>query len=130
MKSLHEQIANKCIHFNGIMEKTCKAGICYADVRDEPDEGPYKFPCLKQGGECKMAEFMTEEQVNNRVEEIESSGVNAMIAMASIKAHYDKTKEESGRIPCKCGGQLSYARSSFNGHFIGGCNSCGISFRE
>jgi hypothetical protein len=52
MKSLHEQIANKCIHFNGIMEKTCKAGICYSDVREEPGEGPYKFPCLKQGGEC------------------------------------------------------------------------------
>ena len=67
MKSLREQIACKCIHFNGIMNKSCKVGIRYADVRVDR---PYKFPCIQTGGECSKAQFRTEEEINKELEEI------------------------------------------------------------
>lgn len=130
MLTLEEQIARKCIHFNGVMENICKAGIKYKDVREEPEHGPYNFPCLKQGGQCPKAQFPTDEQVKERVEEIEDSGAKALIAMVSVKEHYAKTKEQSGKIPCQCGGELHYVVASLNGHVHAKCNSCGISFNE
>lgn len=90
MKTLHEQIANKCIHFNGILNKICKAGINYDNVKIDR---PFKFPCLKQGGECSYAKFLTEEEVNTKVAEIEDKGIKAMIAVETIIDHYSKTKE-------------------------------------
>lgn len=129
MKTLKEQIENKCIHFNGIMEKVCKAKIAYADVRVEGD-GPYKFPCLKQGGECAQAKFRTDEEVDARVRLIEESGTKAMIAVAAIKEHCAKTKEQTGKVPCQCGGELHYAVASVNGHVWAKCDSCTISFNE
>ena len=55
-KTLKEQISQRCIHFTGLMNKECKAGVKYADVRFDR---PYKLPCLKQGGTCDKCEFMT-----------------------------------------------------------------------
>lgn len=129
MKTLKEQIENKCIHFNGVMEKVCKAGITYADVRVEGD-GLYKFPCLKQGGECSCAKFRTPEEVEVYVKLIEEEGVKVMVAMATIKDHVAKSKEQTGEVPCECGGQLHYTVTSINGHVWAKCNSCGISFNE
>ena len=36
------------MHFNGVMEKVCKAGIKYEDVRVEPEGSTYQFPCREQ----------------------------------------------------------------------------------
>lgn len=125
--SLHDQISRKCIHFNGIMNNACNAGINYADVRIDK---PYKFPCLKQGGECPKAEFRTEEQVKELISKMEEDSVKALVAYAMIKDHVSKTKERSGRLPCECGGQLHYTVASVNGHIWARCKSCGISFNE
>jgi hypothetical protein len=128
--TLEEQIARKCIHFNGVMEMTCKAGVCYADVREEPESGPYKFPCLKQGGECGKAEFRTTEQVKANVEQIEGRGFKALIALAAIKDHYAKTKQQSGFVPCECGGDICYTIASLNDHVHAKCKSCHLTFNE
>jgi hypothetical protein len=125
--TLHEQIARKCIHFNGIMEKECKAGINYDDVKVDK---PFKFPCLKQGGECPCAKFLTDEEVEEKVKSIEEGGVKAMIAVAKIKDHYKNTKEPNGKIKCDCGGDLHYAVAQINGHVWAKCNSCKLSFNE
>lgn len=130
MLSLEEQIARKCIHFNGVMEKVCKAGVNYADVREEPEDGPYKFPCLKQGGECAHAQFRTDEEVRIKVAAIENAGDKAMIAIASIKSHIKKTNQQTGKVPCQCGGTLSYAVAQINSHIWAKCNTCNISFNE
>lgn len=128
MLSLEEQIARKCIHFNGIMNHECKAGIKYKDVRDESQK-PYGFPCIKTGGECPNAKYRTKEEVKVEVAEIEGSGLKTLIAVTLIKEHYEKTKERSGSIPCECGGKLFYAIAS-NGHASAKCNKCEISFSE
>lgn len=125
--SLHDQVARKCIHFNGVMNKTCKAGINYADVRIDK---PYKFPCLQQGGQCPHAEFRTEAQVKEFIDKMEDDSVKALVAYATVKDHYAKTKEQSGNVPCQCGGELHYTIASLNGHIWAKCNSCGISFNE
>lgn len=129
MKSLRDQIADKCVHFSGIMDKICKAGITYDDVRVEGD-GPYRFPCLKQGGECTSAQFLNDEEVKKKVEDIENRGLRSIAAMVSIKDHVAKTKEQTGKIPCECGGELHFSVAKLNGHVWARCNSCSISFIE
>lgn len=128
--SLEEQISRKCIHFNGVMENVCKAGVNYKDVREEPASGPYKFPCLQQGGECKHAQFRTPEEVKQKVFEIDNECVKALIAVSTVKDHIHKTKEQQGKVKCECGGELHYAVAAVNGHVWAKCNSCGISFNE
>lgn len=127
MQPQEEQIARKCIHFNGVMEKVCKAGINYADVRVGK---PYQFPCLQQGGECSIAQFMTPEQIKKELDEIERISTKALVAMIAVKDHYAKTKEQTGKVPCECGGQLHYTVAQINGHVWAKCNSCDISFNE
>lgn len=130
MLSLEEQIARKCIHFNGIMNDECKAGIKYKDVRVDDSDGPYKFPCLKQGGECSCAQFRTDEEVKSKVAEIDDSCIKTIVAMALIKDHIHKTKEQKGKVKCKCGGELHFAVAQINGHVWAKCNSCDIAFNE
>lgn len=129
MKTLEEQIACKCIHFNGIMSKECKAGISYASVRIEGD-GPYKFPCLKQGGECPSAKFLTDSEVKKKVEDIESHGLRTIAAMIAIKDYVSNTKVTFGKIPCECGGELHFTVAQLNGHVHAKCNSCTVAFME
>jgi hypothetical protein len=112
------------------MERVCKAGVCYADVREEPEEGPYKFPCLKQGGECSCAQFRTDEEVKAKVAEIDDSCIKTIVAMAAVKDHIHKTKEQKGKVKCKCGGELHFTVAQINGHVWAKCDSCSIAFNE
>lgn len=125
--SLEQQLARKCIHFNGVMNDSCKAGIKYNDVRGE---GPMKFPCLQNGGFCESAKFPSPEEVKKRLDEIESAESKIIAAYTKIKAHYNKTKELSGTLTCECGGQLKYRVASSNEHIWAKCGDCGISFME
>lgn len=127
MKSLKEQIADKCIHFNGVMNTTCKADIKYADVRVDK---PYKFPCLKQGGECPHAKFRTEEEVNEYLKRIEEDDRKVVGALVAVREHFAKTKERVGKIPCQCGGELQFTVATINNHIWAKCNTCKISFNE
>lgn len=54
----------------------------------------------------------------------------AIAALLNIKDHVANTKEESGKIPCECGGELHFAVAQNNGHVRANCPSCGISFME
>lgn len=125
--TLEEQISRKCIHFNGVMSKFCEKGISYADVRVDK---PYKFPCLKQGGKCDHAQFRTEEEVRAEIADIQHEGIKVLKAVALVKYHYEKTKQQSGTIVCQCGGELKYVVAETNGHVWVKCKSCGIYFNE
>ena len=54
----------------------------------------------------------------------------AIVALIAIKDHVWKTKQESGKIPCQCGGELHFSVAKINGHVRANCPSCGISFME
>ncbi len=127
MKSLKEQIADRCIHFNGIMNKTCDAGIYYADVRVDR---PYKFPCLKQGGECDKCEFLTPEQVDKEIAEINDTSTKALSVYVKIRDDVADKKELSGQIKCECGGIVKYSIASSNQHIRAGCTKCELSIIE
>jgi hypothetical protein len=69
-RSLAEQYANKCIHFNGVMNNRCEADIAYADVRQpiedrQPGDLAYALPCLKDRkghATCALLQFPTAEE--------------------------------------------------------------------
>lgn len=127
-RSIREQIARKCVHFNGIQNKQCEAGIRYEDVRGT--ERPYKFPCLNDGGSCPKCRFMTEEEAEAEEKRMKEASSKALLAYAAVKGHVDSTKAQQGTVDCICGGQLRYVVSATNGHIWAKCDSCGIGFNE
>jgi hypothetical protein len=128
MKSLNEQILNRCIHFNGIMNKCCKAGVNYDDFRGQ--DRPFKFPCLKQGGNCSLSQFPTIEDVEKEVAVIDEITERTMSAYGTIKNHFNNTKQRQGKLPCSCGGELSFSVAELNDHVWARCSKCGVSFNE
>lgn len=69
-KSLAEQYAGKCIHFNGVMNKACKAGVDYDTF---PKPGP--IPCFADATNapaCALCHFPTPEEVQAYVERMEA----------------------------------------------------------
>lgn len=134
MKTLTEQIADKCIHFNGMMNSACKKGILYDDVKIK-SESPYKIPCMlntgMSGGTCASCEFPSAEDVAKEVAEIESMGGDSVKAMILVKDHYKKTRQMFGNLVCPaCNGNLSYAIVEYNGHARILCKDCKLSVIE
>lgn len=127
MKTVQEQIANSCIHFNGIMNAECKAGVKYADVRVGR---PYQFPCLNQGGQCDKCKFPTAEEVQAELKEIKDDSLTALVIITEIFKQEKKEKRGCGYIECPCGGTVSYSIAQINGHIRANCSECGISIME
>lgn len=131
MKTLTEQIARKCVHFNGISEKCCEAGIAYASVRDEASS-PYRFPCFRDSGltNCEKQQFPTDEAVAAEVAAIEESSIRTLKALRAAsddaRLHdYRKGNGGQGDIKCPCceSGRLRYSVAHTNGHLWGKCST-------
>lgn len=118
---------SKCIHFNGIGIKECKAGINYDTFRGE--EKPYKWPCLCQGGHCPKFQLPTPEQAAKEAGELLELSLKGMKAADNIRLHHHKNRKELGEAPCPCGGVLQYFILS-NGHIRAFCPSCKLSIVE
>lgn len=132
MKTLEEQIANKCRHFNGISEKTCKAGVCYDAIADATKSALERFPCFREGEStpCEKRDFLSEDEVLARVAEIKESTARTMKAMVAAfedakRLGLKKGKGGTGSIKCPCceGGTLGYSVASINGHLWGKCST-------
>lgn len=99
MKSLHEQIASRCVHFTGVQHEECAAGVDYLTVRS--DDRPAKFACLQlRPGplpDCAKRCWPSPEEVDQEVAESEA-------ALAEYLA-----KLEAGECP-QCGGDLEPRR--------------------
>lgn len=109
------------------MNESCEAGISYAEVRIDR---PFKFPCLKQGGQCLHSRFPSENEVSAQIDEITNGGIKTMRALAKITEHYRQTKQANGIIKCHCGGELGYTVASTNGHIWAVCSKCKMSFGQ
>jgi hypothetical protein len=116
-----EQQMKKCVHFTGIMDECCAAGVKYSEVR----AGPMMFPCLKSGGECTKAKFLTREEAEQKELEV-AKGVGMYLI---VKDHVRKTGKRSGSIKCNCGGTMLFAVAS-NDHIRASCSSCQTKFME
>lgn len=105
----------RCVHFNGLIAGTCKAGVAYASVKDD-SQSPYRYPCFV--GEhaaagactsCATASFPTEEQARAEQAEFEAhlNKRSADIAAGICPTHgTPMTKRQVGRCvyadPCGC----------------------------
>lgn len=131
-EQLIEQISGRCVHFNGISNKTCKEGVKYEDVRDD-SQRPFRFPCLKrvEGGSCLIVKFPTLEEAEkeaSEIEEIQNKTVNAVVL---VKEHIQKTGKNVGSIKCPgCGGDLHYRTAQINGHVSATCSTCSMGWIE
>lgn len=137
-KSLHDQLADRCIHFNGLMNKACDAGMRYDDV-DAGHRVAYRaaLPCLKDRhlghgvpytgpmGHCPHVKFPTEEEVQRRLASIEQHHQRmqaALDAVAPIRKEH-KGKYWTGTIKCPvCEGTL-HVRHHGNGQVHARCET-------
>ena len=112
-KTLEQQIGNKCRHFNGIMNDTCKAGIRYKDVRDSTSH-PYRWPCFRDeadGLSCSAVSYYTPDEVAAQVAESKAA-LNAFLSKLNnnICPHCDTPltyKRQVGRcVYGSCGCRL------------------------
>lgn len=127
MKTLREQKANKCVHFNGTQNKVCEVGIEYP-------KGP--LPCFRDsavGGECEKCQWRTDEQIDKEIAESDAAFERIGSARRAIIKHlesqnYDKQSGQSGEIECpSCNKRLRFTRSGHNGHIHAACETKGCS---
>lgn len=131
-RTLREQL-RKCKHFNGLMNRTCKAGVRYDDVRREPEPGEkgVQLPCLGNPGcLCDKLEMRTEAEIDERIAEIEKVTDGTMRARAAIVASIGpwEGKGNVGVVDCPVCGKakaLHFSRAALNGHIHAGCKTKG-----
>lgn len=118
--SLAEQHANRCVHFNGIQNDKCLAGLSYpSDYRNLPCRKSTGLLCVKQVFPTpeEVAQFVKE--VNEQVEGMRK----AFVLVAKIKKDH-KGESWSGVEVCpKCGGKLHMSHAKLNGHVWGKCET-------
>jgi len=145
MKTLAEQIARVCTHYNGLCgpgmrddEKTraCDAGVVYLTVKstDPGRKGFDRYPCFREGEgvPCEKRHFPTPEEVAAEVAESNASferlksGLAAAGQDAKAKG-FGKGKGGTGSIPCPVckTGTLHYSVAGYNGHMHGRCSTGG-----
>jgi hypothetical protein len=58
-KTREQILVRKCIHFNGVMNECCRAGVKYEDVSKNR-----QFPCLSEEGavHCEKSQYPTPEE--------------------------------------------------------------------
>jgi hypothetical protein len=123
--TLHDQIAKRCIHFNGVLNDNCEAGICYKTIKD--------LPCFRKSVDmnakpesCVNCEWPTEEYISEILEEADRESARMMMAsdlIEKIKRDH-KGKNWTGIEVCPvCGGDLHLSHAACNGHIWGKCTT-------
>lgn len=140
-ESLKSQIRSRCVHFNGVQNKTCEAGISYDSVR-VAGQG---FPCLrgkfdKHGEElaCNTRRWPTEEEIAAECEEADRDIAETLLALDAINKDaaqhgYKKGNGGTGEVACPvCStGKLRYRVAGYNGHRAAKCSTDGcVCFME
>jgi hypothetical protein len=109
-RPLWEQEATWCIHFSGIMQKTCEAGVSYDDPRFGPrEQGRRELPCLKETPTdptrtdlCPLSEYLTEEQARAKADEVGHRLATTLARMAAGYCPECDQKVESKRQIGRC----------------------------
>lgn len=108
-----------CIHFNGIQNKTCKAGLSYS--RPLPCLAPFS-PNISQPA-CPKFEPHTLEQIKKEDEEFELRSAQIHVARAAIVKATKGKWGVGGTMLCPVceTGHLRYTVAGCNGHIHAGC---------
>lgn len=111
----------KCRHFNGLLNDTCRAGVNYRSLTTVG-----RLPCLGDKEpdevECEKCDRFTEQEVKEQQKQMWESGAIAIQLIAKIQ----KEEGSSGSIECpKCSGSVNWTRASRNGHIHAECKTVG-----
>lgn len=125
-KSVREQIANRCTHFNGVQHDTCRAGCSYKQF-----QGKQTLPCLRsqdldQSVKCDKRQWVSEEEIQKELDEIELEMKKFMTAGPLIKRIKREHRGEDwkGVEECPvCKGKLHMSHAKYNGHVWGKCET-------
>lgn len=143
MKTLAEQIASKCTHYNGLSgrgmaddskTRCCDAGIVYLTVKstDESVKGFARYPCFREGEsvQCPRRHFPTPEEVAAEVAEKNAHFEQMCLAMRAAQEDakakgFKKGSGGGGKVPCPVckTGTLHYSVAGYNGHMHGRCET-------
>lgn len=120
--TLAEQIADSCVHFTGIQNQTCKAGVAYSSF-DRPG-----LPCLKdfcKGHTCEHLHFPTAEEVAAQVA-FERTRMALDGVRQDMKAKgFRRGRGGQSELPCPVctTGTLRYSVANCNGHIHAACTT-------
>jgi hypothetical protein len=134
MKSIREQIAGSCRHFNGVQNKVCSAGIAYESIRNGAGQRAAfaRMPCFAGEGRlpCERRSFPTAEEVEAEVAASDRVIADMFKARAAIVA----AKKDHGQIECpicRVADALRFSVSPYNGHVHAACATAGcVSWME
>lgn len=131
----------RCVHFNGVQNRQCSAGVEYVTV--ERERLPYRrgLPCFAEhenAGNCDRYREQTDDEIAADESVIEQFYEWAKSARASIDAQISRGEFRPGQVSpgvtrCPaCGGSLRFVVAVSNGHAAGACDAggCDFSFRE
>jgi hypothetical protein len=125
---LFDQVKNTCVHFTGISNDTCKAGVVYKDKIGE--YGFAKIPCRNKGGHCELCELPTDEVARAEVKATLEAGLKALKVYSRIRKNHTANNELTGKVTCECGGEVAYTMAGRHKHIWAKCNKCEIGFNE
>lgn len=131
---------NKCIHYNGTVNKKCIAGVDYKSVA-QPGESILfsRLPCFMEtglAGLCTECQYPTEQQIEESKEWLSGYIVKMAKAREAIKIHLEETgalrRNVSGVITCPhCGGKLSFSYAgAYNKHIHASCENHCVNWME
>ena len=131
MRSLYQQISEKCIHFSGVQHEKCGAGVEYKSFRGCP------FPCfrgeagdkLRKGEKpfvCEKVEWPTDAYIQAEIAmwDRENKKVGAGLKAVEPIRKEHKGKNWRGIIECPlCKGKLHVSHAGSNNHVHGRCET-------
>jgi hypothetical protein len=139
-----EKEMGDCVHFTGVYNTLCKAGVNVRQLVGGSDFGwATRLPCLamdEKGCEvtCSSRKFTTREEAEATLKAQDESFVKVS---KCLKAAHEHAKDAGlgqgsggrGELPCpaECGGTLRYSVAAVNGHMHAACSTKGcVSWME
>ena len=114
--------AGTCVHFNGIQNKECKAGVIYRSFHGD-------VPCITKYRKLSMCGKYTEptaEQIADseaKHEAFFARFTKVLPLVAEIKKEHKGQTWQGVRTCPVCGGRLHLSHSAYNGHVWGRCGT-------
>lgn len=125
-----------CIHYNGLVSKSCKAGVQYASVVAAREQGVSlldKAPCFSRNGLSELCVnycLPSVEEIEEYERCIENHLQQIIVTRKAIKEDIEATgmvrRDVAGQIPCKIckDGTVSYScAGAYNGHIHAKCST-------
>ncbi len=123
--TVKEQIANKCIHFTGLIDHECRKGITYPR-----DQKPYLsyLPCFKVNNiQCEKQHFPTAQEQEAILQEYAEAFTFGMKAIKAVNDNFKQHGQRFGTMPCvtpECKGQMEFRIAELNNHVHCWCAAC------